>query len=239
MSDNTLFKTIQDDLKNSKTTIKMIRPEDNESTIIKSGIDYVNEISDSEADELASYKSRNLKTIRQLRSNGGKKKKSIEQIAQDVQNNEKCKDELNGTNSAPSAKKVQETDGKIEYEYSAEFVEKVKQYVKNDDRIRELQNELKALNSAKKAAENEVLKHLERLGETGIDITGGKLRKNQYESKEGLKEDLIKEALGEKISDPKIVEAILEKINEKRVAGAKVQISLKRTFERGKKADAK
>ena len=71
------------------------------------------------------------------------------------------------------------------------------------------------------------------MGESNINITGGKLRINQYESKEGLKEDLIKEALSEKITDPKIIEFIFEKINEKRVANGKIQKSLKRTFERG------
>lgn len=126
-----------------------------------------------------------------------------------------------------------------EYEYSEEFKKKVKDYVKNDDRIRELQTELKTLNSAKKAAETEILKHLERLGESNININGGKLRINQYESKEGLKEDLIKEALSEKIKDPKIIEFIFEKINEKRVANGKIQKSLKRTFERGGKNDKK
>lgn len=134
-----------------------------------------------------------------------------------------------------------DTDLEPEYEYTDEFKKKVKEYVKNDDRIRELQAELKLLNSGKKNAENEILKHLERLGESNVNITGGKLRINQYESKEGLKEDLIKEALSEKIKDPIIIDFIFEKINEKRIANGKVQKSLKRTFERGdnKKATKK
>ena len=85
----------------------------------------------------------------------------------------------------------------------------------------------------------DILKHLERLGESNINITGGKLRINQYESKEGLKEDIVKEALSEKIKDPTIIEFIFEKINEKRVANGKVQKSLKRTFERGGKKEKK
>ena len=132
-----------------------------------------------------------------------------------------------------SADSDSDSDSEHEYEYTEEFKKKVKDFVKNDDRIRELQTELKVLNNAKKVAEMEILKHLERLGESNINITGGKLRINQYESKEGLKEDIIKEALGEKIKDPKIIEFIFEKINEKRTANGKVQKSLKRTFERG------
>ena len=127
----------------------------------------------------------------------------------------------------------EEDDSEGEYEYTDEFKKKVKDYVKNDDRIRELQTELKVLNNAKKAAEMEILKHLERLGESNVNITGGKLRINQYESKEGLKEDLIKEALSEKIKDPTIIQFIFDKINEKRVANGKIQKSIKRTFERG------
>jgi len=126
----------------------------------------------------------------------------------------------------------EDLESEHQYEYTEELKNKVKQYVKNDDRIRELQTELKLLNGAKKISETDILKHLERLGETNINITGGKLRINQYESKEGLKEDIIKEALSEKIKDPKIIEFIFEKINEKRTSGGKVQISLKRTFER-------
>jgi hypothetical protein len=122
-----------------------------------------------------------------------------------------------------------------EYEYTVELAEKVKMYVKNDDRIRELQTELRKLNAEKKAAEMDILKHLERLGESNINITGGKLRINQYESKGSLAEDIVREAICEKIKDPSIIEKIFDKINEKRVANAKIQVSLKRTFERGKK----
>ena len=44
---------------------------------------------------------------------------------------------------------------------------------------------------------------------------------------------MVKEVIADKIKDPKIIEHILEKIEEKRIANAKVQISLKRTYERG------
>ena len=83
-----------------------------------------------------------------------------------------------------------------------------------------------------RTTEESILKHLERLGENNINITGGKLRINKYESKEGFKEPMVKEVIADKIKDPKIIEHILEKIEEKRIANAKVQISLKRTYER-------
>jgi hypothetical protein len=160
------------------------------------------------------------------KSLGSKKSEPISES--DSEDEKHCVNKSSDTDGEQS-----DSDSEHQYEYTEEFKRKVKDYVKNDDRIRELQTELKLLNSAKKNAEAEILKHLERLGETNINITGGKLRINQYESKEGLKEDIIKEALSEKIKDPTIIEFIFEKINEKRVANGKVQKSIKRTFERG------
>jgi hypothetical protein len=218
--------------------------------------------SDNDSD-LTSYKNRNLGIVNQLKNKDAKinnnkvsqsKQKSSKNIQEEVEeliekiddkNNKKISKSIKSSKKEDSDSELpdpnenldqdesDESDDEHQYEYTEEFKKKVKDFVKNDDRIRELQAELKVLNNAKKAAELEILKHLERLGESNINITGGKLRINQYESKEGLKEDLIKEALSEKIKDPKIIEFIFEKINEKRVANGKVQKSLKRTFERG------
>ena len=65
-----------------------------------------------------------------------------------------------------------------------------------------------------------------------INISGGKIRKNQYESKGALKKEFIKDSILDKIKDPKVVEDILSKIEDKREN--KINISLKRTFERDK-----
>ena len=224
---------------------------------------YTEDISDSDNDsDLTSYKNRNLNIVNQLKNKDTKKNKQTQSKQKSLKNIEEEVDELiekiddnknKKISKSTKSLKKEESDSELpdanenvdefgdsdnsddehQYEYTEEFKKKVKDYVKNDDRIRELQAELKVLNNAKKAAEMEILKHLERLGESNINITGGKLRINQYESKEGLKEDLVKEALSEKIKDPKIIEFIFEKINEKRVANGKVQKSLKRTFERG------
>ncbi len=168
-------------------------------------------------------------------SKQGSKQDSKQDSKQSNKSNNKKKkeesDDESDTSSGSDDESGEEED--VEYEYTEELADKVKLYVKNDDRIRELQTELRKLNQLKKAAELEILKHLERLGETNINITGGKLRINQYESKDSLKEDIVKEALEEKLKDPNAVEKIFEKINEKREAGRKIQISLKRTFERG------
>lgn len=241
MNDKNLIQKIQSDL--NKSNAKIINNNDNMSTIQKKfSSKYTEDISDSE-DDLTSYKNRNNKIINELPNNNVVPNKNVNKT-KIVKSTKKDNNSVSESNSKLSNSKVNQSDNsdlnsdldsgsEHEYEYTEEFKKKVKEYVKNDDRIRELQAELKLLNGAKKNAETEILKHLERLGESNVNITGGKLRINQYESKEGLKEDLIKEALGEKIKDPAIIDFIFEKINEKRIANGKVQKSLKRTFERG------
>ena len=116
-----------------------------------------------------------------------------------------------------------------EYEFRDDFENQVKTYVKIDDKIKELQKDLKEMTQQKKIAEDLVMKHLERLGETNINITGGKLIVNKYGSKGGFKEDIVKEVLMEQIKDKKIVENIFEKIQGIREENAKIQMGLKRT----------
>jgi hypothetical protein len=127
-------------------------------------------------------------------------------------------------------------EGEKGYELHNEFKDKVVAYIKADDKIRELQNVLKDYRKIKKDSEEGILRHLERLGESMINVTGGKLRKNQYESKAALKKELIKEALSEKIKDVVIVEELLNKMEDKREV--KINVSIKRTFEREKKGKA-
>jgi hypothetical protein len=243
MNDKNLIQKIQSDF--IKSNPKIINNNDNTSLIQKNfNSKYTEDISDSDDDDLVSYKNRNNKMLDDLpsvnstisKSNKKTKTKVVRSTKKATkEKEEKIENKLEQEHLEQNLDSNLESDmdSEPEYEYSEEFKKKVKDYVKNDDRIRELQSELKVLNGAKKNAEMEILKHLERLGESNININGGKLRINQYESKEGLKEELIKEALGEKIKDPKIIEFIFEKINEKRVANGKVQKSLKRTFERG------
>lgn len=128
-----------------------------------------------------------------------------------------------------------EGEGEKGYELHNEFKDKVVAYIKADDKIRELQNVLKDYRKIKKDSEEGILRHLERLGESMINVTGGKLRKNQYESKAALKKELIKEALSEKIKDVVVVEELLNKMEDKREV--KINVSIKRTFEREKKAE--
>jgi hypothetical protein len=239
--EDTILKKMQNDLKKSNAII--LNNNDNISNIKqKLNSKYTEDISDSE-DDLSSYKKRNTPIIQNMKINKNKVKEQPEKKNKSIKNKEVVKEVNNDSSSSSDNKDENNEDTsddesgeeEVGYEYTEEFKEKVKTYVKNDDKIRDLQTEIKKLNGIKKAAEVDILKHLERLGENNINITGGKLRINQYESKDSLKETIIKEALVEKIKDPTVVETIFTKINEKRVAGSKIQISLKRTFEKGKK----
>jgi soluble cytochrome b562 len=245
MEDNILAK-MQNDLKQSNPII--LNNNDNISKIQKKFSNkYTEDVSDSD-DDLSSYRKRNSNIINQVdkskqkvnKSNLNKVNKAKKENSEDEKNsrddkNSEDESEKNNKKNNNSDDSDNSDNSEVEYEYSQEFKDKVKTYVKNDDKIRELQQEIKKLNVIKKTAEMDILKHLERLGENNINITGGKLRINQYESKDSLKETIIKEAITEKIKDPKIMENIIEIINEKRINNAKIQVSLKRTFERGKK----
>ncbi len=250
MNDKNLIIKIQNDIVNSNPII--ITNDDDENKIKnKFSSKYTEDISDSD-DDLTSYKNRNIGSIDKLRNlkdddknnttkNIKKSKSKIKKENNSSDNSDKNSINNKDDNNKDDNNKDDDDDDndEHEYEYANEFKNKVIQYVKHDDRIRELQTELKNLNAIKKNAEAEILKHLDRLGESNINITGGKLRVNKYESKEVLKEEIIYEAHMEKITDPRIIEFIFNKINEKRASGGKVQMSLKRTFERGGKKDDK
>jgi hypothetical protein len=139
-------------------------------------------------------------------------------------------DEISDSEDDDNENNNEEDNGN--YELKDEFREKVVSYVKSDDKIRELQKLIKEQQKLKKDSEEAILRHLERLGESMINISGGKIRKNQYESKGALKKEFIKDSILDKIKDPKVVEDILAKIEDKREN--KINISLKRTFERDK-----
>ena len=139
-------------------------------------------------------------------------------------------DEISDSEDDDNENNNEEDNGN--YELKDEFREKVVSYVKSDDKIRELQKLIKEQQKLKKDSEEAILRHLERLGESMINISGGKIRKNQYESKGALKKEFIKDSILDKIKDLKVVEDILAKIEDKREN--KINISLKRTFERDK-----
>lgn len=221
MTDKTdkFFLKIQNDIK--KSNPKIINNDDNISKIKKNYNDrYNDELTDS--DDESSYRRRNKNIIDKVESKINIVEDKINIIENNNINND-IKSEKNDENNSTNYLK--------NYEFLEDFHEKVRQYVKSDDKIRELQLSIKEQNLIKKKAEQEILKHLERLGDNKINISGGKLKINQYESKDGFKETIVKDALTEKIKDPKIIENIFEIINDKRKKNTTTQLSLKRTFE--------
>jgi hypothetical protein len=202
-------KKIQNDLNNNR---KFINNNDEKNYDKNKFLDDISE-SEDESNELNSnYGDRNSNKNKDINNN---KNKDINSNKDRNKNKDKNEDS---------------SDNEGEYELNDEFKNKVIAYVKADDKLREIQNSMKDLRKIKKDTEEAILRHLERLGENMINITGGKLRKNQYESKEALKKEFIKEALSDKIKDVVAVEDLLEKMESKRKL--KINVSIKRTFER-------
>jgi len=225
--ENAEFKKIQSSFNNSKNNVHNIDDKELKNK-------YTDDISDSDEQDM---------------KKGGKKKRELKETGN--------RTNTEGTGGGGAAKGRKETeakgqgdgdsggggegggegsegsDGEEGYELHNDFKAKVVSYVKADDKIRDLQNQLKDYRKIKKDSEEGILRHLERLGENMINVTGGKLRKNQYESKAALKKELIKETLSEKIKDVLIVEELLNKMEDKREV--KINVSIKRTYEREKK----
>jgi hypothetical protein len=139
-------------------------------------------------------------------------------------------------NSKKSTKKNEES-------ISNDFKEKIINYIKVDDLIRKKQDEIKELKDKKDEAEEFILKFLDKSDSTFVNIPGGKLIKNQSETKAPLKIEIIKEAIVESIKKEKLVEN--DEVNKKllddiidlmEVKRGKVnRINLKRTFARTEK----
>jgi len=118
-------------------------------------------------------------------------------------------------------------------EVTREFQENVIKFVKIDDLIRKKTEEISDLKKQKKQTEEFILTYLEKNDETTIDITNGKLIKSKSETKTALTQDIIENALKDKISDPMVISDIIKMMNEKRPL--KVHTNIKRTSSKAKK----
>jgi len=129
-----------------------------------------------------------------------------------------------------------------------EFKEKVIGYMKIDDMIRKRTEEIKELKNKKKPCEEYIIRFLEKEDAGFVNVNGGKLVKNETETKGPLKAAIIKEAIKEgmqieKLVSPediekcnRITEDIFELMEKKRPVQKRV--NLRRTFAgrgRGKK----
>ena len=133
-----------------------------------------------------------------------------------ISNSEKSDDDKNDKNEKNDSKKI-----------SKEFQENVIKFTKIDDTIRDKQKEITKLRSQRKLHENYILKHLDQIDESVIEISNGKLIKSKSETKVPLNQDIVKNAIKEKISDPTIVEEIIKNMDNSRQKNTRV--NLKRT----------
>jgi len=146
------------------------------------------------------------------------------------------KDSSSTNNSGKGSKGSKDNDNKI----SNIFKEKVINYIKIDDLIRKKQEEIKELKDKKEECEEYILKYLDKSDAGFVNVPGGKLIKNQSETKGTLKVETIKESIIEGIKkekltnseevNKKLIEDIIEIMEEKR--GKVNRVNLKRTFER-------
>jgi hypothetical protein len=230
------FEKLQKDIEKSKQ--KSIVPQDNLDEIKKKlGNKYIDDISDSDNDELSTYKERHNNFIKQnvIKVNQQPKVKNNKLIIKDENIQKSISKNIDESESENESEDESNELSITEYEFKEEFEKLIKEYVKIDNEIRELKLKMKGLNIKKDANQEEIMKHLDRLGDNYVKINGGALRINQYESKAGLKEDLIKESIQDKVKNPKLTEEIMNIISDKRETNKKIQKSLKRTYERGDK----
>lgn len=125
---------------------------------------------------------------------------------------------------------LNDEEEKTEDQIKAELKENVLKYVKFDDLIRKKTKEISELKKLRNPCEKFILKYLDQMDESLIEITGGKLRMNRYETKVPLNNDIIKETIQDKIKDPQATELILNEMENRR--SKKVRINLKRTAEK-------
>ena len=125
-------------------------------------------------------------------------------------------------------------DESYEYEFQEEFTKCVVNYCKADDMINEYNEKIKELKKIKKECDPEILKHLERLGRNQIEISGGKLIRNEYIDKGKPKEELVKNMI-KKNCEKNVSQKIFDEIDKEHAKNKKTRTSLKRTHEKKKK----
>lgn len=121
----------------------------------------------------------------------------------------------------------------ISKEITEEFVEVVKNWVKIDDDIRKKNQEIKELKDERKEFETFILEYMDKINESVINISDGKLRRNKSASKGALKQESIQNALLDITQDSSKAMQMTKYIMDKRPITERV--NLKRTKNRGKR----
>lgn len=129
-------------------------------------------------------------------------------------------------------------ESEIEKEIQYKRIQKCsKNYLEYDDQIRLKRKEIRELTKKRKEEEQEILDLLIKNFEEDERVinhkNGNKLRAYVSKSKGTLTKDIMKKALGEKIKDNKIIEAMIKRMDDLRPI--KETIKLKRTMKKTKK----
>lgn len=149
-----------------------------------------------------------------------------------IQNNKKEKNSKNSTKQ----KKQQNSNcdsnveqNNIEVDITPTFKNNIMTYIKIDDLIKNKMEEIKELKDAKKKYEEDILNYLNNINQTSINYGEITLRKNEYTSKGSLKNEYLKEVIGNELGDPTKTEKILENLENKKMETATKRLGLKRT----------
>jgi len=118
------------------------------------------------------------------------------------------------------------------YERMGELQQDVKAYVTVDDEIRTLERRAKELKAQRKETQENILVHLDRIGEDHINITDGILNIKRKSTGGALKRDTVENVLAGKIGETKIKEEIINSIDEVCNASKKITVSIERKFEK-------
>ena len=137
-------------------------------------------------------------------------------------------------NKSTDANVAENEEGNVEVsEISREFQENVVKYVKIDDMMKKKQKEIAELRNQRKTCEEFIIKYLDQINESVIEISNGKLRKSKSETKVPLNVEIIKDAIMVKVKNPTIVNEIMTNMDKMRPK--KERVTLKRTAFRSKK----
>jgi hypothetical protein len=117
-----------------------------------------------------------------------------------------------------------------------EFVEVVKSWVKLDDEIKKRNEEIKDFKTEKKEYEIFILEYMDKINESVINISDGKLRRNKSSTKPPLKQEFIQNALLDITKDSVKAMEITKYILDNRPTTER--INLKRTRNRVKKKES-
>lgn len=123
----------------------------------------------------------------------------------------------------------------IDEDIKSRLKNSVNLFIKYGDEIANLQKNIKELKVKKDECECLILKNLDKLDTSTIEMNGIKLTKNVSETKTACNAEIIKETLEEELKDAKKVESVIEKMEDKREVKERVYLKRSKLKVRSKK----